>query len=95
MLNEYASQIIVWQKSISINKYNETTYANPLNILGRIEPKHKLIRNPQGEETLTTYFLMTETDVRENDLINGSLVISSTPIIDLMGDTLYYEVYTK
>lgn len=94
MIEAYANQTLILKKPASVNEYNEATYTSA-SIKGRLENGYKLIRNKQGEETVSSARVFTKTLVQVDDLINDMLVISAEPLTDLDGSTGFYTVYLK
>lgn len=94
MIEAYANQTLILKKPASVNEYNEATYTST-SIKGRLENGYKLIRNKQGEETVSSARVFTKTLVQVDDLINDMLVISAEPLTDLDGSTGFYAVYLK
>ena len=92
MLDDYLNQSLEWKHVTSINEYNEPTYTTAT-IKGRKETGHKLIRNVQGQEVVSSAWFSTESAVCNNDLIDGSLVISIEFSVDLDGVTQWREGY--
>ena len=92
MLNDYANQSITRQTMSSINAYNEPTYSSTT-IKGRKEPTNKLVRNAQGEEITSNSFVITESLVLVNDLLDGSQVLTVDILPDIDGTTQFYEAY--
>jgi hypothetical protein len=77
---------------LSVNEYNEATYKTAT-IKGRKETGHKLIRNKEGQEIVSTACVFTQSTISENDLIDGRPVISVEEQIGLGGVVEGYEVY--
>lgn len=94
MIEAYANQTLILKKPASVNEYNEATYSST-SIKGRLENGYKLIRNKQGEETVSSARVFTKTLVQVDDMINDMLVISSEPLTDIDGKTGFYTVYLK
>jgi hypothetical protein len=94
MLTDYANQALTLQSVSSVNEYNEPTYTTAT-IRGRKEDGFKLIRNAQGQEVVSSAFVMTETAVDVNDKIDGKFVIVVNTIPDLGGAVDHYEVYLQ
>ena len=94
MINSYTNQTLTLKRPSTPNEYNEATYSS-ISIKGRLENGYKLIRNKQGEETVSSARVFTKTLVQVDDMINDMLVISSEPLTDLDGSTGFYTVYLK
>ncbi|MFA5432296.1 MAG: hypothetical protein WC319_05420 [Candidatus Paceibacterota bacterium] len=94
MLGNYATQNLILSKWASRNEYNEPMRTLS-SIKGRKEEKLQLVVNSNGEQVLSSAFVMTEIEVNINDLIDGRMVIASSVITGLSGSTLWYEVYLK
>lgn len=94
MIKAYTNQTLILKKPTSVNEYNEATYSST-SIKGRLENGYKLIRNKQGEETVSSARVFTKTLVQVDDMINDMLVISSEPLTDIDGKTGFYTVYLK
>ncbi len=94
MISEYMNQSLTWKHVSTISEYNEKTYTSTT-IKGRKETCNKLIRTPTGQETTVNTFISTESAIAVNDLIDDKLVISSEPMVDIDGTTLFYEVYLQ
>lgn len=92
MLTEYANQSMTLKQPGTPDEYNEVTYSSST-IYGRKEHSNRLVRNTEGEEVTSSAFVITETEVTVNDLIDDRVVIVSEPAPDLDGDTQFYEVY--
>lgn len=94
MIEAYTNQTLILKKPASVNEYNEAAYTST-SIKGRLENGYKLVRNKQGEETVSSARVFTKTLVQVDDLINDMLVISAEPLTDLDGSTGFYTVYLK
>lgn len=92
VLGNYANQSLTWKHVTSINSFNEPTYSTST-IKGRLETGHKLIRNRQGQETVSSARVFTESAVVVNDLIDNRQVVSVESAINLGGTVGYYTVY--
>jgi hypothetical protein len=95
MIEFYANQSLSHEVAGDLDQYSQPTYADAVTIKGRKEHGIKLVRNTEGEETVSSATVFTETAVSVNDKIDDSLVIASHPLADLDGDTGFYEVYLK
>ena len=93
MLDDYANQSLIWMHVLTLNEYNEIATSTTTTIKGRKDTGFKLIRNAQGQEIVSTAYVATKSAIAANDTIDGKLVISSEPAIDLDGSVLFYEVY--
>ena len=91
-MTEYLNQSMTWKHISSINKYNEPTYTTST-IKGRKETGHKLVRNSQGEEVVSTACVFTLSAIEKCDLIDDEIVISVESNVELNGTTKFYEVY--
>ena len=94
MISTYTNQSLTWQSVSSINQYNEATYTTTT-IKGRKETGFKMVRNAQGQETVSSATVFTASPVLVNDLIDGQLVIAVNSEITLGGGVGFYEVYLK
>jgi hypothetical protein len=94
MINDYANQSMTLKTAGTPNEYNEPTYATST-IKGRKEHGIKLVRNAQGEETVSSAVVFTASVVSVNDLIDDAIVIDSQPMPNLDGTTQFYEVYLR
>ena len=94
MINNYTNQTLTLKRPSTPNEYNESTYTST-KIKGRLENGYKLIRNKQGEETVSSARVFTKTLVQVDDMINDMLVISPEPLTDIDGKTGFYTVYLK
>lgn len=94
MLDMYANQSLAWKHVTGVSDTNEPTYEEKT-IKGRKETGFKFVRNAQGEEVVSSAFVMTEAPVKVNDLIDGSLVIAVNDSPGLDGMPLFYEVYLQ
>ena len=92
MISAYTNQSLTWKHVSSINEYNEPTYTTST-IKGRKETGFKMIRDAQGQETVSSATVFTKSAVTVNDLIDGKLVIAVDSQITLGGSVLFYEVY--
>ena len=72
MIEAYTNQTLILKKPASVNEYNEATYSST-SIKGRLE-KYKLIRNKQGEETVSPQSFTKPGEV--DDMINIACDIS-------------------
>lgn len=94
MLKPYANQSLLWERGGDPNVYNERTFTSAT-IKGRKEPTSKIIISQDGEQIVTSSFVVTASAVSVNDKIDSRLVISSEPMYDLNGKVLFYEVYLR
>lgn len=92
MYDDYFNQSLVWEDVISVDHYNEKTVLTTT-LKGRLESGFKLVRNEQGEETVSSGVVFTRSAVSVNDKVDGRLVIASEPKRDLSGTIQFYEVY--
>lgn len=92
MLSDYANQSLTLKHVTSVNEYNEPSYTTTT-IKGRKETGFKLIRNAAGQMVVASAIVFTKSAVSNNDLIDGSLVISVKSDISLDGTTLFYEAF--
>lgn len=95
MLDDYANQSLTWVHVLTLNEYNEIATSTTTTIKGRKDTGLKLICNAQGQEILSTAYVATKSAITVNDNIDGKLVVSSEPAIDLDGRVLFWEVYLK
>jgi hypothetical protein len=91
-IDSYLKQNITWQKNLAKNKYNEPTYITST-IKGRLESAFRLVRNPQGEQVVSSGFVLTRSIISVDDKLDGRIVITSEPKYDLAGNVSHYEVY--
>ena len=94
MLDRYANQSLTWKHFTAIDAYNEATYSSTT-IKGRKETGFKLIRNSQGQETVSSAQVFTESAIEVNDLIDDKLVMAVDTQIKLDGGVGFREVYLK
>ena len=94
MLTGYLNQNLSWEHATSVNEYNEPTYTT-LTIKGRKEIGSKLVRNPQGQEVVSSACVFTKSAIENNDLIDDKLVISMESCVDLDGSIKWYEGYLQ
>jgi len=92
MISSYLNQSLTWKHAGTPNEYNESTYTTTT-IKGRKENGVKLVRNKQGEETVSTACVFTTSAVSVDDLIDDRLVIDVLSNPTLNGTNLFYEVY--
>jgi len=92
MISAYANQTAIWRKVTSINEYNEPTYATS-NIKCRKETGFKMIRNAQGQETVSSATVFTEAAVEVNDLLDGKVVIAVDVETTFSGSAGFRECY--
>jgi hypothetical protein len=92
MISAYTNQSLTWKHVSSINEYNEPTYATSI-IKGRKETGFKMIRDAQGQETVSSAQVFTKSAVAVNDKIDDKLVIAVDSQITLNGSISFYEVY--
>lgn len=92
MISAYTNQSLTWKHVSSINEYNEPTYATST-IKGRKETGFKMIRDAQGQETVSSAQVFTKSAVVVNDKIDDKLVIAVDSQITLGGSVSFYEVY--
>lgn len=91
-IKKYLNQNVSWKRRTSTNKYVEGSFTETT-IKGRLESGFKLVRNEKGEEVTSSAFLVTESAVSVNDLIEGRTVVSSEPMRGFNGNIMWYEVY--
>lgn len=92
MISAYINQSLTWKHVSSINEYNEATYTTST-IKGRKETGFKMIRDAQGQETVSSAQVFTKSAVVVNDKIDDKLVIAVDSQITLGGSVSFYEVY--
>jgi len=94
MLSDYANQSLTRSIAGARDQYNQITYSTAV-ISGRMEIGFKMVNNQQGQEVLSSAFVMTETPVVVDDKIDGRLVVSVKNAVDLDGTTLFYGAYLQ
>ncbi len=94
MLTEYANQSLTWIRVLTRSAYDEIATSSTSTIKGRKEAVNKVIRTAQGQEVVVSALILTASAVTAGDKIDGREVVSSEPLPDLEGSTLFYEVYT-
>jgi len=94
LLDRYANQSLTWKHVTAINEYNEPTYSSTT-IKGRKETGFKMIRNSQGQESVSSAQVFTESAIEVNDLIDDKLVMAVDTQIKLDGAVGFREVYLK
>ena len=92
MIDAYMNQSLAWKSVTSINEYNEPVYTTTT-IKGRKETGHKLIRNNQGQEVISSARVFTKSVISNNDLIDGQQVISVESAVGLDGTVKFYTVH--
>jgi len=92
MIKAYLNQNLSWKHAGTLNEYNEPTYTTTT-IKGRKETGHKLVRNKQGQEVVSSAWVVTQSAIAPNDKIDGSLVISVEEAVQMDGTTKFYEGY--
>lgn len=94
MLTDLANQALTWQSVASINAYNEPTYTTAT-IYGRKEDGFRQIRNAQGEITVSSALVLTDSAVAVGGKIDGRIIIAVETIRDLGGAVDHYEAYLQ
>lgn len=96
MISIYTNQTAFWKAEVSVNEYNEPTYADPVTIDCRFEYKRRMVRNKQGQEVISEATMFTRSPVIPDDLITFDsrdwVVISVAIEVRLDGTILFYEV---
>jgi hypothetical protein len=96
MLTSYAKLPIPIKRKGAVNGYNEPTLTAGT-IRGRMQYKHRLVRNTQGELVQSETQIFTEQPVALGDVITidgeDIPVISVETITDLDDVIQWYEVY--
>ena len=92
MLAEYLNQSLTWKHIASVNEYNESTYTSTT-IKGRKETGHKLVKNAQGEDAVSSARVFTESAIVIDDLIDDTAIISVESCVDLDGTIQFYTGY--
>ena len=95
MIDLYTRDEIPWQQCTGKRDDGMALYAPQTVITGFFEYQRKLIRNAQGEQTVSEALLMTKTPVNAGDLLTWDgrdwLVHIAKPIKNFVGKVLFYE----
>lgn len=96
ILDLYANQNITLKTKGAVDAFNQPTYTTST-IKGRMQHKHTMARNTQGQEVLSEAQVFTKSVVIEGDLIMDGLtyfpVITVENTVGLDGAVMWYEVY--
>lgn len=93
LVGGFSQQTVNLERKSGTNAYGETTYSAPVRIKARYEPSSGMRRSAMGVDIEVESYILTETEIRLGDLIEGSEVRRVEPIIAKNGKTLGYEAY--
>lgn len=97
MLKNYTNQTVIWKAVDNIKDNGAKTYKPTALIPCRMDYGHKLVRDKNGNETVSTAAIVTNAPVNVGDAIELNKrnhdVIASNPIAGLNGKTHHYEIY--
>lgn len=93
LVSSFSAQEITLERKEGGNFYGETSYADPVTIRARYEPNSGMRRSATGVDVEVESYVLTETEIKLGDLIEGSEVRRVEPVIAKNGKTLGYEAY--
>ncbi len=80
-----------WQKRESVNIYNESTYAPPVELDCAIAKEPKITQTEAGLMTTSSTYYILHTPITDGDLIDGKIA-KCEEIRTLFGDIAWYKV---
>jgi len=96
MLTEYTNQLIQIKQIISKDEYGDTQ-TEIKTIKGRLQFKHKIVVNAEGQQVTSSATLYTKENLKLSDFIiyNGKefKIIAISEIVNLNGEVEFREVY--
>lgn len=93
IITRYSNQTVSLERYTGENEWHEATYEDPVDISVRYEQKSGLTRTATGDQTQVESYILTETEIKVADLIEGSEVIRVEAKVPKNGITMGYEVY--
>jgi hypothetical protein len=93
IISRFANQTVTLRRLITEDAYEGNTYESPEEIEARWEPDQGTVRTIGGEEVDARDYVLTETEVGLNDLIENRAVKRYKPIIKKQGVLLGYEIW--
>ena len=93
MIADYCNEKAQWKHLTGNDEYGDPVYAPPVTIDCRIERKHRLVRDRQGNQVVSDSRIYTPSPVKCDDVVNDRVVIADEDIKDLDGNVEGYVVY--
>ena len=96
MLTEYTNQLIQIKKIIGKDEYGDTQ-TEIKTIKGRLQFKHKIVVNQEGQQVTSSATLYTKENLKLSDYIvynnKEFKIIAISEIVNLNGEIEFREVY--